>query len=189
MSLSATALPPYDTHFVDAVNGQPQASFRPDVGSESQPFQPGIGSVEISHEDWMRALNPLQHLPGVGMIYRLVTGETLPAPLRVAGAGIAGGPLGMLGAGVMGLLEKLIADGPDQSRPAAPAGFAATGSEAGVSPVSPGSLADGAYVMLATVTPDWLGAQPTRFAATGADAYRSAELEWRRSEAVEKGLA
>ena len=161
-----------------------------DVGSEQGPSGPGTKAIDISHEEWMRALNPLQHLPGVGIVYRAATGETLPAPLRVLGAGVLGGPMGMLGAGLFGVAEKMVIDGPDLSRPAAPAGMAATGSEGGVEPVSPGSLAGTAYTSLATIQPDWLGGTgTTRLAAAGADAYRTAETEWRRAEMVEKGLA
>ena len=146
--------------------------------------------IEVSREDVLRGLNPLQHLPGVGMIYRAATGETIPATMRVAGAGILGGPLGMLGAGLMGLLEELIRMGPDTSRPPVPAGMSQTGSEAGVEPVTPGTAPPGAYTTLATTTPEFLQSSPDiALAQRGAAAYQSASIEWQRSQAMEKGLA
>ena len=151
-------------------------------------------ALDVSRTDMTHALNPLQHVPVVGMIYRAVTGESLPAPLRVAGAGMLGGPLGMIGAGLMSVFEAILRMGPDNSRPATPAGMAQTGSEAGVEPVTPGTAADGAYTTLATTTPDFLrspglDAPNTAIVQNGAAAYQSASLEWQRSQMAEKGLA
>ena len=139
----------------------------------------------------MRSLNPVHYVPVVGMIYRAITGETIPAPMRVLGAGLTGGPLGALGAGFLGIMEALFTMKPDLSRPSTPAGMSATGSEAGMSPVTPGTLEAGAYTTLATTVPEWLEG-PTMFASNdpgrGASTYQQASLEWRRSEALEKGI-
>ena len=110
----------------------------------------------ITFDDVLHALNPLQHVPGVGMIYRAATGDTIPHPLRILGAGILGGPAGILGAALFGLVSELIQMGPDHSRPPVPAGFAMTGSEAGVEPVTPGTLPTGEYTTLATTQPEFL---------------------------------
>jgi hypothetical protein len=44
-------------------------------------------------------LNPLQYLPVVGTLYRAITGDTIPRPLREAGSllvsGLIGGPIGV----------------------------------------------------------------------------------------------
>ena len=79
--------------------------------------------------------------------------------------------------------------GPDLSRPSVPAGMSATGSEAGVAPVTPGTLESGAYTTLATSVPEWMQG-PTQFAepSRGAAVYQQASLEWQRSQALEKGL-
>ena len=130
-------------------------------------------------------------MPGIGIIYRAVTGETIPTPMRVLGAGILGGPLGILGAGLLGIVEAMFTLKPDLSRPSAPAGMTATGSESGVFPVSPGALEPGAYTTLATVAPEWMQPAQTLFASEpgrGAAAYQQASMEWRRAEALEKGL-
>jgi len=60
---------------------------------------------EISFDDVLQGLNPLHHLPVVGMIYRAVTGTDIHPAMRVLGAGITGGPLGMALAGVMSAIE------------------------------------------------------------------------------------
>ncbi len=53
----------------------------------------------------LRGLNPLHHLPGVGTIYRAATGEEIHPVMRVAGAALLGGPLGMALAGVAAAIE------------------------------------------------------------------------------------
>ncbi len=62
--------------------------------------------IEISFAEFLRALNPLHHLPVIGMIYREATGETIPPVLRVIGGGLFGGPVGMLSAAVMATLDE-----------------------------------------------------------------------------------
>ncbi len=165
----------------------------PDGAGPIGPDQLWPTPIKISHEELMRGLNPLQHIPVVGAIYRLVTGETIPAPMRVAGAAIAGGPIGALTAGFSGLMEALLTMKPDLSRPAVPAGMSVTGSEAGVEPVTPGRLTGASYTTLATTQPEWLAGSDTQFAATdpgrGASTYRQAATEWQRTQALEKGLA
>ena len=74
-----------------------------------------------SFDDLVRGLNPLHHLPVVGMIYRAATGETIPAAERIAGSAISGaffgGPLGVLGTVVTSFVEELIRIGPDPRMP------------------------------------------------------------------------
>jgi hypothetical protein len=164
----------------------------PDGAGPIGPDQLWPTPITITHDQFVRGLNPLHHLPVVGMIYRAVTGETIPAPMRVLGAGLIGGPLGALGAGFMGILEAIVSMKPDLSRPSVPAGMSETGSEAAMQPVTPGTLEPGAYTTLATATPEWL-AGPTMLAAAepgrGAAAYQQASAEWQRSMMLEKGMA
>ena len=74
----------------------------PDGAGPIGPDQLWPTAIHPSREEMMHALNPLHYVPVVGMIYRAATGETIPAPLRVLGAGITGGPVGMLLAGFGG---------------------------------------------------------------------------------------
>lgn len=169
----------------------PTASPRPLVpqgGSEQIENDVWPEPIQVSREEALRGLNPLHHLPVIGMIYRAATGESIPAPMRVAGAGIFGGPLGMIGAAFTCLLEELLRMGPDQSRPPTPAGMAQTGSEAGIEPVTPGTLSGGAYTTLATVVPDFLKGPNTVLVQNGNAAYQQASMEWQRSEWLEKGI-
>ena len=112
--------------------------------------------AQVSFDQVLSAMNPLQHVPVIGRIYRAATGDDIPAPLKIAGAGIFGGPLGMIGAAVGELLITLFTLSPDTSRPPAPAGMSVTGSQAGVQPVTPGTLTDKQYTTLATALPQWL---------------------------------
>ncbi len=161
----------------------------PDGAGPIGPDQAWPQPIEVSPSQLLKSLNPLHHVPVVGMIYRAATGETIPTPIRVLGAGLVGGPVGALGAVFMSLLEELIRMGPDLSRPSVPAGMSATGSEQGVQPVTPGTMASDGYLSLATTLPEFLE-NPTMLAQTGgATAYQQASVEWQRSESVEKGLA
>ncbi|MBU8546380.1 MULTISPECIES: hypothetical protein [Roseomonadaceae] len=63
----------------------------------------------LSFQEMLNALNPLQHLPVVGTIYRAVTGEQVNPALRVLGAGVLGGPIGMLSTAVFAALEEFTA--------------------------------------------------------------------------------
>jgi hypothetical protein len=53
------------------------------------PWQLGYTSsqtITISTHDFLHALNPLQHLPIIGTIYRAITHDDIPEPLKVAGS-------------------------------------------------------------------------------------------------------
>lgn len=60
---------------------------------------------EMSFDEMVQGLNPLHHLPGVGMIYRAVSSDDIHPAMRAAGAAVLGGPLGMALAGVMSAIE------------------------------------------------------------------------------------
>ncbi len=69
---------------------------------------------DISFSAFLAGLNPVQHLPVVGTIYRAATGERAPAPMLVLGGALFGGPLGMLSSAVMAALDEF------RSAPATP---------------------------------------------------------------------
>jgi hypothetical protein len=82
---TAGGVPRYD-HFAD---------FRAELVREAaSPDQIGIA-------DLVDVINPLQHLPLIGHVYRELTGDTIKPAARLAGGAAFGGPLGLLGAGVM----------------------------------------------------------------------------------------
>lgn len=145
-----------------------------DTGAEGCPQGALPGAAVFSVDEAEHALNPLQHLPLVGMLYRQATGETLPAPLSVLGSvavgAIFGGPVGIVGSVAINFAAELFRLGSDTSRPAVPEGMDGAGAEAGVQPVSPGSITrPGGYTTLATALPDFLGgAGATQFAGDDA---------------------
>ncbi len=151
-----------------------------DTGAETCPQGQLPGAAVFSVDEAEHALNPLQHLPVVGMLYRQATGDSLPAPLSILGSvalgAIFGGPIGIAGSVALNFVQELVRMGPDTSRPAVPEGMDVTGSEAAMRPVSPGSVTEpGGYTTLATVLPDFLGGA----AALGADGTANASAEVR----------
>ena len=64
------------------------------------PPAPAGTSKGLTFSEILSDLNPLQYLPVVGTIYRAVTGDTVPKPLREAGSvlvgGLMGGPIGLV---------------------------------------------------------------------------------------------
>ncbi len=95
----------------------------PPLGPDQAWPQPG---PPMSFGDFLHALNPLQHLPIIGPIYRAVTGDTLSPPMRMAGAivggVITGGPLGVLGTLGMTFMEEMFRLGPNSASSDGPQG-------------------------------------------------------------------
>ena len=58
------------------------------------PAEPSTGFHEL-----LTVLNPLQYVPVVGNIYRALTGDAPPEPVRIAGSlafsALTGGPIGV----------------------------------------------------------------------------------------------
>lgn len=64
---------------------------------EATPFQP-FGEDGFSFWDLVDFINPLQHLPGINVLYRELTGDTIDPLPRMVGGAIFGGGLGFAGA-------------------------------------------------------------------------------------------
>jgi hypothetical protein len=66
---------------------------------------------ETTFSDVLSALNPLQYLPGVGTIYRAITGDSPSEPVRVVGSiivgGLLGGPIGAAISAVSSLVQHI----------------------------------------------------------------------------------
>ncbi|MGH6718609.1 MAG: hypothetical protein ACREER_04775 [Alphaproteobacteria bacterium] len=54
--------------------------------------------------DLLDIVNPLQHLPVIGMLYREWTGDEISGPARILGDTLFGGPLGL----IVGVIESII---------------------------------------------------------------------------------
>ncbi len=70
------------------------------------------GGHGVTFGEVLSCLNPLQYLPVVGTIYRAVTGDTIPEPVREAGSlvvsGLTGGPVGVAVSLGVDLAEKAV---------------------------------------------------------------------------------
>ncbi len=56
--------------------------------------------------DLLDIINPLQHIPVVSTIYRMVTGDEIGLGARLVGGALFGGPLGFAAAGIVAGLEE-----------------------------------------------------------------------------------
>jgi len=79
-----------------------------EVDRDRRPTQVAHGEtvVELDFADLLDVINPLQHIPVVGDIYRALTDDQISAPARVAGGAIFGGPVGF----VSGIVNAIAAD-------------------------------------------------------------------------------
>lgn len=57
-----------------------------------------FGEDGLTFGDFLDIINPLQHLPVIGTIYREITGDEISQGARLAGGTLFGGPLGLAGA-------------------------------------------------------------------------------------------
>jgi len=61
---------------------------------------------KVEFSEFMRALNPLQHIPIIGQIWREATGQTIQPAFRIAGGALMGGPIGVVLAAVSTFVEE-----------------------------------------------------------------------------------
>ena len=108
------------------VTGLISANAKPLAEPQVQPQAEDDG---FSFDDFLDVINPLQHLPVVGMLYRAVTGDEINAPAKIAGDTLFGGIYGFLGAlgavayeGIAGeSIEKTVMSFFESDAPAVPA--------------------------------------------------------------------
>ncbi|MCW5726331.1 hypothetical protein [Parvibaculum sp.] len=95
--------------------------------------------AELSFNDLIDTLNPLQHIPVVSEIYRGLTGDRISAHARVAGGALYGGPIGLVasvaslaiagGSGEQGIGDRIYAAVFDADTPATETAIAAAPAE------------------------------------------------------------
>ena len=61
---------------------------------------------ELSFGDFLDVINPLQHIPIVGTIYRAITGDEISPAARIFGGFLFGGPLGFVTAIANAIFEE-----------------------------------------------------------------------------------
>lgn len=66
------------------------------AAAPSAPVQATPAKHHFSFGDFLDIVNPLQHLPVVGTIYRALTHDTIDTPEKLVGDALYGGPLGLL---------------------------------------------------------------------------------------------
>jgi hypothetical protein len=59
----------------------------------------------LTFGDFLDIINPLQHIPVVSTIYRMITGDEIGIGARLAGGALYGGPFGALAAGAVAIFE------------------------------------------------------------------------------------
>ena len=64
-----------------------------------------FGKDGFEFTDFLDVINPLQHIPVVGMLYRSITGDELGNGARVVGGGLFGGVFGLAGAAVDAVVD------------------------------------------------------------------------------------
>jgi len=65
-----------------------------------------IASQSLSFDEFLSAINPLQHIPVVGTIYRAITGDTILPAARVLGSALISGPIGLITSAADAILEQ-----------------------------------------------------------------------------------
>ncbi|MEE8334259.1 MAG: hypothetical protein V3R85_10450 [Alphaproteobacteria bacterium] len=142
-------------NFVPAYDGQPDTE---DVNFSEMWGDPDKG---MTFADLLDVINPLQHIPIISTIYRMVTGDTMSPGARLAGGILFGGVSGLLASGVVAAFEEasgssvenhLIAmfDGDD---PADETATAQVASAAPAVPADPATTTTPAPAMTAALAP------------------------------------
>ena len=66
-----------------------------------------FGKDGFEFSDVLDVINPLQHIPGVGMLYRSLTGDEIGNGARVVGGGLFGGVFGLAGAAIDAVVDAV----------------------------------------------------------------------------------
>lgn len=92
----------------------PSVSILP-ASVEAMP-QPSViaGDDGFGFDDLLDIVNPLQHLPLIGTLYREITGDKIGLPARLAGGALFGGLVGFLGAVGTAAFEDLAGESTDE---------------------------------------------------------------------------
>jgi len=163
------------------------------VAAPNAQAQPPAAAHGVTFHEVLSELNPLQYIPVVGTIYRSVTGDTIPEPVRVIGSmivsGLIGGPIGIaMNIGALsvekatgfdpetighGMLASLGIGKADSPNAVAPVAVAAVAPPAVAPPaVAPAAVAPAAAIQAAPeqAAPDRTTWSPTQLAAYGVTA-------------------
>jgi hypothetical protein len=82
-----------------------------EIQSSSEPGRrergrgPEVQEADLTFEDVLDIINPLQHLPIISQIYRAVSGDEIKGFAEVAGSALFGGPLGVISGAFNAMFE------------------------------------------------------------------------------------
>ena len=85
---------------------RPPVGRGPDGTNRFAAAQASGPSVDFSFADLLDVINPLHHIPLVSSIYRKLTGDEISPHARIIGATLYGGPLGLVVATQVALVEQ-----------------------------------------------------------------------------------
>ncbi len=66
-----------------------------------------VPQIELTLDDVLDIVNPLQHIPLVSSIYRSVTGDQITGPARIIGDTLFGGPIGFVASLANAVVEEV----------------------------------------------------------------------------------
>lgn len=92
---------------LDRVISTPEAPMAASSALDAAPPNSAKDEGGFGFFDLLDMINPLQHIPVVGTIYRAITGDEIRSISRIIGGAVFGGPLGAAG----GLMTAVIEDG------------------------------------------------------------------------------
>ncbi len=100
-----SSLTTYDIHGINDMPSRP-ARTADGEGASAKAGKPLFGDDGFTFGDFLDIINPLQHIPIVGTVYRAMTGDKIDPGSRIAGGGLFGGPIGLVASLVSGMVEE-----------------------------------------------------------------------------------
>jgi len=91
-----------------AAQSERKAPVRP--GRQKDDAPPFIPGEALTFDDLIDFINPLQHLPVIGAVYRAVTGDEIKPALQIAGGTLFGGPTGFMSSAFQVLFQEMTGD-------------------------------------------------------------------------------
>ena len=95
-----------------AAQTQPASPMRTSLTTRWHNFKL-FGADGLNFRDVLDLINPLQHIPIVGNIYRNLTGDIAAPGIRIAGGALFGGPIGAAFAAAAVVAHQLFSSAPD----------------------------------------------------------------------------
>lgn len=102
---TAGPIPTFDKNFSAAMREAMLQGQEASSASALAPAQAAAQGDEYGFGDLIDIINPLQHIPVIGSVYRSLTGDTMKGMSGIIGGAIFGGPVGAI-AGTVNVIAK-----------------------------------------------------------------------------------